>query len=643
MKNGYVKVAAGSVPIAVANPEHNKKEIIACMRLAHEQGVNLLVLPELCVTGYSCGDLFFSQALLNAARLAAEEIVRETEDLYPVVVFGLPLRHAGKLYNCAAVAAGGKLLGVVPKTLLPGYGEFCEPRHFTPATALEGKACMVELAGCSAPFGEGLVFRHRDLDDYAFGVELCEDLWAAVQPAQKLCLAGATIVVNTCASDELVGKAEERRMLVTSASSRLMCAYVLANASPTESTQDVIFSAHHLIAENGTLLCEARPFEQPPLLVCEVDTAHLAHERRRNNTFVPVQPSATIVFDQEERTHELTRKVSRSPFLAPTEQRQKERAEAILQIQSRALARRLAHTKAKTAVIGVSGGLDSTLALLVAVRAMKLLERPTSDVLAITMPCFGTTARTKSNAVLLCERLGVTLREVDITAAVRQHFADIGQDPECYDVTFENAQARERTQVLMDVANQNGGMVIGTGDLSELALGWATYNGDHMSMYGVNADVPKTLVRHLVQYEAERAEGMLARVLWDIVDTPVSPELLPADEQGNISQKTEDVVGPYELHDFFLYYMVRYGDAPDKIFRLARTAFAGEYDDAAIVRWLRVFCRRFFTQQFKRSCMPDGPKIGAVSLSPRGDWKMPSDADARLWLEQIDTIEQNLK
>ncbi len=643
MKNGYVKVAAGSVSVSVANPEHNKKEIFARMQQADEAGVNLLVLPELCVTGYTCGDLFFSQTLLDAARRVAEEIVQKTKNLYPVVVFGLPLRYAGKVYNCAAVAADGQLLGVVPKMVLPGYGEFCEPRHFTPGTALGGKLHTVELAESSASFGEGLLFRHRTLGDYAFGVELCEDLWATVQPAQKLCLAGATIIANACASDELVGKAEERRMLVTSCSSRMICGYVCANASPTESTQDVIFSAHHLIAENGTLLGEACPFEQPPLLVCEIDTAHIAHERRRNNTFLPVEPSATVVFDQEIRTHELTHTVKRSPFLPLAEAQQKEHAETVLQIQSRALAHRIDHTGARSAVIGVSGGLDSTLALLVAVRAMELLGRPCTDVLAITMPCFGTTERTKSNAVLLCERLGVTLREVDITAAVRQHFADIGHDPEQYDVTFENAQARERTQVLMDVANQTGGLVIGTGDLSELALGWATYNGDHMSMYGVNADVPKTLVRYLVQYEAERAEGMLARVLWDIVDTPVSPELLPADHTGNIAQRTEDLVGPYELHDFFLYYMVRYGDTPEKIYRLARVAFAGEYDDTDILRWLRVFCRRFFTQQFKRSCMPDGPKVGTVSLSPRGDWKMPSDAEFRLWLEQIDALGATMK
>ncbi len=643
MKDGWIKVAAGSVPVRPADPEYNKQQILSRLREADEAGVNLLVLPELCVTGYSCGDLFFSEALLTAALHAAEEIVHATTTLYPVVVFGMPLRHEGKLYNCAVVAAGGKLLGVVPKTHLPAYGLLSEPRYFTSAACLGDTPRTVELAGCRAPFGAGLVFRHRTLEGYAFGVEICEDAWVPATPAQDMCCAGATIVVNPSASDEIVGKSESRRLLVQSTSARLRCGYVLANASPTESTQDAVFSAHHLIAARGQLLGESRPFEQKPLLICEIDVARVLHDRREINTFVPKEAGGTVWFDQTLRETSLTLPVDPLPFVPSNVDERRERAETILCIQSQGLARRLSHTHAKTAVIGISGGLDSTLALLVAVRAMDLLGRSHKDILAVTMPGFGTTGRTKSNAVSLCEHLGVALREIDIQASVRQHFADIGQPEDCFDVTYENAQARERTQVLMDVANMTGGLVIGTGDLSELALGWATYNGDHMSMYGVNAGLPKTLIRYVVQYEAERLGSSLARVLWDILDTPVSPELLPADAQGNIAQKTEDLVGPYELHDFFLYYMVRAGEAPAKIYRLACLAFEGQYTRDVILHWLRVFCRRFFAQQFKRSCLPDGPAVGSVSFSPRGAWRMPTDAVANLWLTQIDSLEAELK
>ena len=635
MKDGYIKVAAGSVNVAVADPEHNKQEILARLREADEAGVNLLVLPELCLTGYSCGDLFFSDALLDAARDAADEIVRATKDAYPVVMFGLPVRHGGKLYNCAAVAADGQWLGLVPKTHLPGFGEFGEPRHFAPGSALDG----VVMTPDGIPLGLGLVFRHRAMASYAFGVEICRDLYAPTQPAVDLCRAGATIVVNSSASDEVVDKAEWRRTHICSCTSRLVCGYVMANAGPTESTQDVVFSAHHVIAQGGSIACESRPFELKTMLIGEIDTARMIHDRLRDNNFDPIEPAMTVWFDQEMRAHELTLPVEKNPFAGKGPETT---AECALQIQSYGLARRLSHTGARCAVIGISGGLDSTLALLVAVRAMDILGRPHSDIETITMPCFGTTDRTKSNAVALCGLLGVKLSEINIAASVRQHFADIGHNENKYDVTYENAQARERTQVLMDVANQKNGLVIGTGDLSELALGWATYNGDHMSMYAVNADIPKTMVRALVRYEAQLADKALARVLEDILDTPVSPELLPADAQGNIAQKTEDLVGPYELHDFFLYHMMRWGEAPAKIFRLAHAAFAGEYDDKTILHWLRIFHRRFFTQQFKRSCMPDGPKVLPVSLSPRADWRMPSDATARLWLEQIDALMSEL-
>jgi NAD+ synthase (glutamine-hydrolysing) len=642
MKDGWIKVAAGSVPVRLADPEYNKQQILNRMNEADEAGVNLLVLPELCVTGYSCGDLFFSETLLSAALCAAEEIVHATTTLYPVVVFGMPLRYEGKLFDCAVVAAGGKLLGVVPKTHLAGYGMLSETRHFASAACLGAASLSVELAGCRAPFGAGLVFSHRTLEGYAFGVEISEDARVPAPPAQTMCRLGATVVVNPSATPEVVGGAESRRLQICATTERLCCGYVVANASPTESTQDCVFGAHHLVAARGQLEGESLPFEQAPLLIREIDTARLLHDRRQNNTFVPAE-GGKVWFDQPLRETTLTTPIDPMPFVPSDVEARRRRAETILRIQSQGLARRLAHTQAKTAVIGISGGLDSTLALLVAVRAMDLLGRSHEDIVAVTMPGFGTTGRTKSNAVSLCEYLGVTLREIDIQTSVRQHFADIGQPEDRYDVTYENAQARERTQVLMDVANMTGGLVIGTGDLSELALGWATYNGDHMSMYGVNAGLPKTLIRYVVQYEAERLGSSVSRVLWDILDTPVSPELLPADAQGNIAQKTEDLVGPYELHDFFLYYMVRAGETPAKIYRLACVAFAGQYAKDVILHWLRVFCRRFFAQQFKRSCLPDGPAVGSVSFSPRGAWQMPTDAVANLWLTQIEALEAELK
>lgn len=643
MHDGWIRVAAASVPVAVADPAHNARAILGRIGQAQRADVNLLVLPELCVTGYTCGDLFFSDLLLDAAREQVLALCAATRGLYPAVVVGFPLRERGKLYNCAAVLHDGRILGVAPKTWLPNYGEFYEKRQFT-----SGAACPpgmeVRLGEQTVPFGTDLLFRCAGMPDFCFGVELCEDVWAAETPSKRLCLAGATVIANTSASDEVIGKAEFRRMLICATAARLVCGYVYANAGPEESTQDMVFSAHHLVSESGALLAEKPPFApEEELLITELDLFHIRSERHRNTSFASAgaAPCRTVEFDQPVRPTPLSRRFSKHPFVPADGVILAERAELILQMQSSGLKKRIAHTRCKTVVAGISGGLDSTLALLVMVRAMDLLGRPRRDVLAVTMPCFGTTQRTKSNAVRLCELLGVSVRTVDIAAAVRRHFADIGHDETVTDTTYENGQARERTQVLMDIANDTGGIVIGTGDLSELALGWATYNGDHMSMYGVNASIPKTLVRYIIRYEAQRAGTELAEVLEDILATPVSPELLPAAD-GGMTQKTEDLVGPYELHDFYLYYMLRYGARPRKLLRLARTAFAGRYDDAALVRWLEVFTRRFFAQQFKRSCLPDGVKVGTVTLSPRGDWRMPSDASARLWLEEIAQLKNKL-
>ena len=638
MKDGFIKAAAGTIDVVVADVQYNTEQILARMREADAAGVNLLTLPELCLTGYTCGDLFFSDCLLGAVEPALARIVEASKDLYPVTAVGLPLRFGGKLYNCAAVVHAGRLLGVVPKTHLPNYGEFYELRQFSSAKTLEGRTYTLPLCGQSVPFGTELLFCCSGMQDYTFGVELCEDLWVPCPPCERLTASGANIICNPSASDEVIGKEGYRRLLVSSTSARLACGYVYSNAAPSESTQDMVFSNHHIIAENGTLLAENRPFEENGLIVSEIDVARLTHERHRITTYDVVPGGYEVIFPQEIRETELTRHFDRNPFVPPHDAQINERAGAILRIQSYGLKKRLEHARAKTAVIGISGGLDSTLALLVAVRAMDILGRDRHDIKAVTMPCFGTTKRTKSNAVRLCEELGVSVSEVNITAAVRQHFADIGHDESILDVTYENCQARERTQVLMDIANKTGGLVIGTGDLSELALGWATYNGDHMSMYGVNTSVPKTLVRYIVRYEAEKSGGTLAGVLYDILDTPVSPELLPAKENGEIAQKTEDLVGPYELHDFFLYHMMRFGSSPAKIFRLAKYAYAGAYTDDTILHWLKTFVRRFFIQQFKRSCMPDGPKVGTVTLSPRGDLRMPSDASFAVWMKELDSL-----
>ena len=640
MKDGFIKVAAAGVSVTVADVKSNAAAIKARMEQADAMGLNLVVFPELCVTSYSCGDLFYSNTLQRAALAALEDLTAFSAGKYPVYVVGLPVRYRGKLYNCAAVLLDGQCLGIVPKTHLPNGGEFYEKRQFSSANELPSDAA-VAVNGQPVPMGSDLVFAHEILDHYTFGVEICEDMWAPEPPCGRLCKNGAVIVANLSASDEVIGKADYRRTLISATTGRFACGYIYCAAGPEESTQDMVFSRHNLIAENGAILAENEPFGTREFTISEIDVDRLANERHMNTT-IPADGDdcCVIEFSQPVRETQITRYLPKNPFVPADADELSARAESILQIQSYGLAKRMRHAWAKTAVIGISGGLDSTLAILVAVRAMKLLDRPLTDVVAVTMPCFGTTARTKSNAVKLCELLGVTLREVDITKSVLQHFQDIGHGADVLDVTYENAQARERTQVLMDIANQTSGIVVGTGDLSELALGWATYNGDHMSMYGVNASVPKTLVRYIVRHEAQTADKPLADVLFDILDTPVSPELLPADKNGEISQKTEDLVGPYELHDFFLYHMLRTGAGPGKIFRLCKYAYGGAYDDKTILHWLRTFVRRFFVQQFKRSCLPDGPKVGTVTLSPRGDWRMPSDASSRIWLDEIDALEQ---
>ena len=638
MTDGFIKTAAGTIDVQVADVQTNTDTILARVRQADAAGVDLLTLPELCLTGYTCGDLFFSDCLLGAVEPALARILEQTAALSTVFTVGLPLRFGGKLYNCAAVVHAGRLLGVVPKTYLPNYGEFYEQRQFSSASVLGGNIYDLTLCGQSVPFGTDLLFACAELPDYTFGVELCEDLWVPCPPSTRLTAGGAAIIANLSASDEVIGNADYRRMLVSATSARLACGYIYCSASPTESTQDMVFSRHHLIAENGTILAENEPFADAELTITEIDVQRLMHERHRTTSYDAVPGLRQIVFHQPLRRTQLTRPIAPNPFVPPYDDQLRARAEAILRIQSQGLKKRIEHTHAKTVVLGISGGLDSTLALLVCVRAFDLCGRSRKQIQCVTMPCFGTTKRTKSNAVKLCEELGVSVQEVNITAAVRQHFADIGHDESVHDVTYENCQARERTQVLMDIANQSGGLVIGTGDLSELALGWATYNGDHMSMYAVNCSVPKTLVRYIVQYEAASSAPALQAVLLDILDTPVSPELLPADENGQIAQKTEDLVGPYELHDFFLYHTLRFGTRPRKLFRMAKYAYAGKYDDETIRHWLKTFCRRFFQQQFKRSCIPDGPKVGSVTLSPRGDWRMPSDASSRLWLSEAEAL-----
>ncbi|MDD6783700.1 MAG: NAD(+) synthase [Prevotellaceae bacterium] len=645
MNYGFVKVAAAIPSLRVADVEYNMTQITNLITEAEQQGVEVVCFPELCITSYTCQDLFLSQLLLDKAEIALMQLADFTRTLNVAVIVGLPVSFRGVLLNCGVVVHQGKIVGVVPKTYLPNYGEFYEMRWFASGGNIVGET--IHLAGQNVKIGTRLLF---ETSTYRFGIEICEDVWAPVPPACGLALAGADLVFNLSASNESIGKHTYLKSLLAQQSARCLCGYVYAGSGFGESTQDLVFSGNALIYENGRLLAEGKRFDiSPQLVTSEIDVELLRGERRRNTTFstsvvgglaqtsmttyatLPV--SQTIFHDTEMK---LSRAIDAHPFV-PRGAELDSRCEEIFNIQVEGLAKRLQHINCDTLVVGISGGLDSTLALLVCVRACDKLERSRKSIVGITMPGFGTTSRTYTNATNLMKVLGVTIREISIADACNQHFIDLGHDPEVHDVTYENSQARERTQILMDAANQMNGIVVGTGDLSELALGWATYNGDHMSMYGVNVSVPKTLVKHLVVWTANNlAEPACKQILLDIADTPISPELLPADSDDNITQKTEDLVGPYELHDFFLYYILRYGFSPKKILYLANEAFGADYDRGTVRKWLRVFLRRFFQQQFKRSCLPDGPKVGSCSLSPRGDWRMASDADASAWLAELD-------
>lgn len=637
MGYGFVKAAALAPKIRVADTGHNAQEIIRLMKEAWEKGARILVFPELCLTGYTCGELFLQELLLRKAKEALLAVIEASEGMDGLFFVGVPLEVKGKLYNVAAGFSDGRLLGLVPKTCIPNYSEFYEARYFTKAPE---EYTFIDWQGFKVPFGADILFSCRNMPGLLTAAEICEDVWAPEPPGVRHALHGATVIVNLSASDEITGKESYRRDLIRIQSGRLACGYVYASAGEGESSTDLVFGGHHLICENGSLLKESRRFLNETIYG-ELDIERLTGERRRISTFEAAADApdyAVAPYVMKPLDGPLERYIDKAPFVPGNKEEREKHCEEILMIQSMGLKKRIEHTSCKSMVIGISGGLDSTLALLVAARACDLLGLSRQCIRAVTMPCFGTTDRTYRNACALTERIGAELQEVHIKEAVTVHFRDIGHDKDTHDVTYENSQARERTQVLMDIANQTGGMVIGTGDMSELALGWATYNGDHMSMYGVNASVPKTLVRHLVRYYADTCkDGELSAVLLDILDTPVSPELLPP-KDGVIAQKTEDLVGPYELHDFYLYYMLRFGFAPDKIYYLARQAFAGEYEDSVILKWLKTFCRRFFAQQFKRSCLPDGPKVGSVAVSPRGDLRMPSDASAALWLDCLENL-----
>jgi len=645
MKYGFVKVAAAVPAVKVADVEYNVQQIESLIAQAEGRGVEIMVLPELCVTGYSCQDLFKQQALIDRAEQGVMLLLDFTRKLDIVTVVGLPVVINSLLYNCAAVIQSGQLLGIVPKTYLPNYGEFYEKRWF--ASAQDLNPTDIYFAGSPVHVtAEPQLF--VTADGVKFGAEICEDVWAPIPPSNNLALAGADIILNLSASDELIGKHTYLKSLLAQQSARTISGYVYASCGFGESSQDTVYGGNAMIFENGHLIMEGSRFSfQPQLQVNQIDVEKLRSERRVNTTFINAQRHAhakeIVCKAVAPKDFELLREIDPHPFI-PKSENMADSCEEILNIQVAGLAKRLYHINAQKAVIGISGGLDSTLALLVTVKAFDKLGLDRQGIIGITMPGFGTTDRTHNNAVKLMQTLGVTIREISIAKAVTQHFEDIGHNPKLHDTTYENSQARERTQILMDVANKENAIVVGTGDLSELALGWATYNGDHMSMYGVNAGVPKTLIRHLVRYVSR---DMATETLLDIIDTPISPELIPADENGQIKQKTEDLVGPYELHDFFIYYFLRYGFSPSKIFMLAKRAFctpspvegrAALYEEDTIKKWLTVFCRRFFTQQFKRSCMPDGPKVGSVSLSPRGDWRMPSDASYALWLKECEGI-----
>lgn len=632
MKDGFIKVAAATPKIKVADPAYNTEEILKIIDETEKNGASILVFSELTISGYTCGDLFLQQPLLTECKNQLLRIVKATENKSMLVVVGCPIVIKQKLYNCAVVISDGSILGIVPKTHLPNYSEFYELRHFTSGEGLEEDLWFGEEFGY-VNVAVNQLFKCKEIPELVVACEICEDLWVPLPPSTYHAMAGATVICNPSASVETTTKESYRRSLISNQSARLLAAYIYADAGEGESTQDVVYSGHHLICENGSVLAEAKRFTNE-IIYADIDVQKLAAERRKMTSFPGGQTDDYFEqeFSLEVKENKITRTFPKAPFVPDNQDERDKRCDEILSLQSMGLKKRLEHTNCKHAVVGISGGLDSTLAVLVTARAFDLLDIPRENLICVTMPCFGTTDRTYQNAVSLIKELGATLKEVRIEKAVRQHFADIGHDENNHDVTYENSQARERTQILMDMANQYNGMVIGTGDMSELALGWATYNGDHMSMYAVNCSVPKTLVRYLVLYYAETTDNKkLSEVLMDVLDTPVSPELLPPVD-GVISQKTEDLVGPYELHDFFLYYMLRFGFPKSKLYRMAKLTFDGVYDDETIKKWLDKFYWRFFSQQFKRSCLPDGPKVGSVAVSPRGDLRMPSDASPTAWI-----------
>lgn len=626
----FIKVAAACPVTRVGDTDFNKKEILSCIKEANMVNTKVIVFPELCISSYTCGDLFLNNTLLTNSLNAVEYILKETKDIDMLITIGAPLIYHDALYNCGYVLYKGKILGIVPKSYIPNYSEFYEKRWFTEGLNITSKTVDFSFQK-NVPFGVNLLF---SCDNFTFGVEICEDLWVTIPPSSYLALMGANIIGNLSASNELVSKADYRRALIKNQSARSICGYIYSSAGVYESSTDLLFSGHLLITENGTTLCENERFQRENEVIYSIiDLFRLKSERLKNLSF---RDSSKVLYKEPEIINfsfddttilNFDRYIDKHPFVPSNKALRNERCKEIFNIQSSALAKRFEHTKSQKAVVGISGGLDSTLALLVIVKTFKLLNLPMKNIITITMPGFGTTDRTYNNAVTLCKELGCDFREVNIVKAALQHFEDIGHDAKIHDVTYENVQARERTQVLMDVANKEGGLLIGTGDLSELALGWCTYNGDHMSMYSVNPSIPKTLVRYLVKYVAENESTPIAsKTLLDILDTPVSPELLPKDAEGNIAQKTEDIVGPYELHDFFLYHFIKHGSTKDRLFFLAKEAFKDDYSEEEIKKWLHKFVWRFFTQQFKRSALPDGPKVGSISLSPRGDWRMPSDA-----------------
>ncbi len=637
MDYGFIKVAAATPKIKVADVDCNTELICNQIDEAAKNGAKVLVFPELCLTGYTCSDLFWQSLMLEKVKEKTIEIARYSKEYDMLIMVGIPYEHNGKLYNVAVVLHKGKILGMVTKKHLPNYSEFYEARHFTKGFE---KAVTVDFAGQKVPMGMNILFKCENRPDMVIGVEICEDLWVPNPPSIRHTMAGATIIANLSASDEVTGKSIYRRDLVAGQSARLICGYIYADAGEGESSTDLVYSAHNMIAENGRMLAEAKRFINQTVYG-DIDLDRIKNERRKMTTYdsKDEEDYTVVTFEMNMDNNELSTKINNMPFVPGDIAKRNERCEEILTIQAMGLKKRLEHTNAKSAVIGISGGLDSTLALLVTVRAFDMLGRDRKGIVAVTMPGFGTTDRTYDNALKMIEKLGTTFIEINISDAANEHFKAIGHDSSIHDVTYENVQARQRTLYLMNLANQYNGFVVGTGDLSELALGWATYNGDHMSMYGVNASIPKTLVRHLVRYYADTCDEIeLNKVLMDVLDTPVSPELLPPQDNGEIAQKTEDLVGPYELHDFFMYYMLRLGYTPKKIYYLARNAFEGIYDDETILKWLKTFYRRFFAQQFKRSCLPDGPKVGTVAVSPRGDLRMPSDACATIWLKELEEI-----